>query len=47
MGGNFLSTFLEILEIDLLCEQVSRNSFYFLPIFGSYFSLLLYADFVK
>ncbi|MXQ91535.1 hypothetical protein E5288_WYG001724 [Bos mutus] len=24
MGGNFLSTFLEILEIDLLCEQRSR-----------------------
>lgn len=47
MSGNFLSTFLEILEIDLLCEQVSQNSVYFLPTFGSYFSLLLYADFVK
>ena len=43
MSGNFLSTFLEILDIDLLCEQASRNSFYFLPIFCSYFSLLLHA----
>lgn len=43
MSGNFLSTFLEILEMDPLCEQASRNSFCLLPIFCSYFSLLLYA----